>query len=71
MSPNNLFLLKHDFHDGPGQPIYCPECAQISGVLHYYPQLRHVLDLRYVDFPRPRAEGVSWSSGRSGFLPRD
>ncbi len=54
-----LFLLKHDFPDGPGRPFYCPECALISGVLHYYPHLRHVLEVRYVDYPRPRPEVVS------------
>ena len=54
-----LFLLKHDFPDGPGTPYYCPECAQLTGVLAYYPQLRHVLDLRYVDYPRPRKEILS------------
>ena len=52
--PDTLFLLAHDFADGPGAPYYCPECALISGVLHYYPQLRHVLDVRYVAYPRPR-----------------
>lgn len=56
---DTLFLLKHDFPDGPGKLFYCPECAQISGVLHYYPQLRHVLGVRYVDFPRPRPEVVA------------
>jgi hypothetical protein len=54
-----LFLLKHDFADGPGAAYYCPECAQLNGVLAYYPQLRHVLDVRYVDFPRPRKEILS------------
>jgi hypothetical protein len=54
-----LFLLKHDFPDGPGTPYYCPECAQITGVLAYYPQLRHTLDVRYVDFPRPRKDILS------------
>jgi hypothetical protein len=54
-----LFLLKHDFADGPGAPFYCPECAQLNGVLHYYPKLRHWLDVRYVDFPRPRQEIIA------------
>ena len=54
-----LFLLKHDFPAGPGAAYYCPECAQLNGVLAYYPQLRHVLDVRYVDFPRPRMEILS------------
>lgn len=54
-----LFLLKHDFPDGPGRPYYCPECAQLNGVLHYYPHLRHALEVRYVDYPRPRPEVVA------------
>ncbi len=56
---DTLFLLKHDFPDGPGAPFYCPECALISGVLHYYPQLRHSVDVRYVDFPRPRSAVIA------------
>lgn len=57
MTRDILYLLKHDFPDGPGR-YYCPECAQITGALTYYPALRHVLDVRYVDFPRPRPEIV-------------
>ena len=58
MSRDILYLLKHDFRDGPGATFYCPECTQITGVLALYPQLRHALDVRYGDFPRPRAEIV-------------
>ena len=54
-----LFLLQHDFRDGPGAPYYCPECAQLTGVLHYYPQLRQRLEVRHVDYPRPRAAVVA------------
>ena len=56
---DTLFLLKHDFPDGPGALFYCPECALISGMLHYYPQLRHHVDVRYVDFPRPRPDVIA------------
>lgn len=59
MKRDLLFLLKHDFPDGPGRPYYCPECSQINGVLHYYPHLRHALEVRYVDYPRPRPEIVA------------
>lgn len=54
-----LFLLRHDFVDGVETGFYCPECAEINGVLHYYPKLRHQLDIRYVDFTRPRPEIIS------------
>jgi hypothetical protein len=59
MTRDILFLLKHDFAD-PGGRYYCPECAQITGALTYYPALRHGLDVRYVDFPRPRPEIVEF-----------
>lgn len=59
MNQDTLFLLRHDFLDGPGKPYYCPECAQINGVLHYFPELRHHLNVRYVDFPKPRPEIVA------------
>lgn len=59
MKHDVLFLLRHDFEDGPGAPYYCPECAEINGVLHYYPDLRHHVEVRYVDYRRPRAEVVA------------
>ena len=54
-----LFLLRHDFLDGDATRYYCPECTEINGVLHYYPTLRHHLEIRYVDFQRPRPEIVT------------
>lgn len=58
MERDILFLLKHDFPDGV-ERYYCPECTEINGVLHYYPALRHHLDVRHVDFPRPRPDVVA------------
>ena len=48
-----LFLLPADFDDG-GAPWYCRECAEVRGLLAYYPRLADVLDIRTVDFARPR-----------------
>jgi hypothetical protein len=59
MKRDVLFLLKHGFEDGPGAPWYCPECAEINGLLHYHPELRHHIDVRYVDFQRPRPEVIA------------
>ena len=58
MERDTLFLLKESFHDGGGVPFFCPDCAYINGVLAYFPSLRHRLDVRYVDFQRPRQEIV-------------
>lgn len=57
-SRDKLFLLKADFLD-KGEKYYCPECAQLKGVLHFYPTLQEKLDVRYVDFPRPRPEVIA------------
>jgi Protein of unknown function (DUF3088) len=51
---DKLFLLEPDFEDGDGLRYYCPECAQIQGVLSFYPQLRNELEVEYVNFARPR-----------------
>jgi hypothetical protein len=59
MARDTLFLLKMDFKDGAGAPYYCPDCAQITGVLDYFPKLRYGLDIRYVDFAKPRQEIVA------------
>jgi Protein of unknown function (DUF3088) len=51
---DKLFLLKPDFQDGGDQRYYCPHCAQLEGVLSFYPRLRKEIDVEYVDFARPR-----------------
>lgn len=48
-----LFVLPADFDDG-GAPWYCRECAEVRGLLAYYPRLAEMLDVRTIDFPRPR-----------------
>lgn len=56
-----LFLLRPSFPDprvGPGA-YYCPHCAAIEGLLAYFPELRERLDIRHVDFARPRREIVA------------
>lgn len=59
MARDTLFVLKERFSDSndrnSGESFFCPQCAEISGVLSYFPELRHNLDVRYVDFQRPRA----------------
>lgn len=53
-----LFLLKPDFTDikidNEGKLYYCPQCAMIAGIIKYYPQLETLIEIKYVDFKRPR-----------------
>lgn len=56
-----LFLLKPDFLDAnmdKDAKFYCPSCAQVLGIITYYPELREKLDIIFIDFKRPRKEIV-------------
>ena len=55
MKRDQLYLLKPDFHD-QGKTYYCPDCAEMIGLLQFYPALKQRVDVHYVDFPRPRPE---------------
>lgn len=58
---DQLFLLPPLFADakaGTGR-FHCPECAQVEGLLSYFPFLRARIDVSYVDFPRPRSEVIA------------
>lgn len=59
MEKDILFLLPPGFI-GRERREYCPECAEMWGVLSYYPGLTPALDIRYVDIEHPRAPIVSY-----------
>jgi len=69
MTRDQLFLLKPDFKGGTRGLCYCPACATLEGVLAFYPQLRQVLDIHYVDFPRPRAAVIAAVGAENQGLP--
>ena len=54
MDKDILFLLPPGFEDNERRE-FCPECAELWGVLHYYPAIKEALDIRYVGIHHPRA----------------
>jgi hypothetical protein len=58
MNHDQLYLLKPNFQDR-GKTYYCPGCAEVVGLLEFYPALKQTLSIHSLDFPRPRAELVS------------
>lgn len=61
MDRDILFLLPPGFLDdvsGNERREYCPECAEIWGVIGYYPAIKESLDVRYQPISRPRQELV-------------
>ncbi len=54
---DQLFLLKPFFADASVAEglFHCPGSARIEGLLSFYPFLRARLDVRYLDFAKPRS----------------
>jgi hypothetical protein len=58
MNRDRLYLLNPDFLDQGKGPYFCPGCAQMLGLLEFYPKLKEHLSVHDVDFPRPRPDLV-------------
>ena len=56
MNRDQLYLLKPNFLDNKKGPFFCPGCAEMAGLLEFYPALKQRLTVQYVDYPRPRPE---------------
>lgn len=55
---DRLYLLKPNFLD-QGKAYFCPGCAQVEGMLSFYPALREKIEVFYIGFPRPRPRLVA------------
>jgi len=58
MGKHALFLLKPGFYDGEEGPFYCPHSAAIEGILKYLPEIEEKVDVRRIDFQRPRVDVI-------------
>jgi hypothetical protein len=54
MNRHTLFLMTPGFPDGDDGPFFCPHSAAMEGFLKYVPQLESHLNVRRIDFARPR-----------------
>lgn len=57
MAKYTLFSLK-PWMEGDRGPYYCPDCGVVEGFFHYNPQVRQLIEVREVNFERPRPEVV-------------
>lgn len=53
MTRDILFLLAPGFEDN-NRREYCPECAELWGVLSYFPAIKEALEIRYEPLAHPR-----------------
>ena len=55
MAKDLLFLLPPGF-SANGRREFCPECAEMWGVLSYYPAIKEAIEIEYVGIEHPRDE---------------
>ena len=49
---DQLFLLRPGYFKGEHGPYYCLESLAIEGLLSFYPELRNIVTVHYVDYPK-------------------
>jgi hypothetical protein len=52
---DTLYLLRPGFFNAGVGPLYCGDSLPVEGLLSFFPQLRTLLEVHYLEFPRPRA----------------
>ena len=58
MTRDTLFLLAPGFFDNDRRE-YCPECAEMWGLLSYYPAIKESVNIIYQPIAKPRADIVT------------
>ncbi len=58
MAKDVLFLLAPGF-EANGRREFCPDCAELWGVLSYFPAIKPALDIRYQPIVKPRPDMVA------------
>ena len=69
MNKHILFILTPGFQDGDDGPFFCPHSAAMEGLLKYVPELNTKLDVRRVEFQRPRKEIIEFLGEENQFTP--
>jgi hypothetical protein len=56
---DKLLILRPGFFSGTEGPFYCGDSVSVEGLLSFCPQLRDLVDVEYIDAPRPRGAIVA------------
>lgn len=66
---DQLYLLQPGFKNAGMGPLYCSDSAPVEGILSFFPELRKVVDVHYLEFPRPRQELIRLLGEQNQGLP--
>jgi hypothetical protein len=51
---DRLFLLRPGFYNVGIGPLYCTESLPVEGMLSFFPEIRTLIEVQYLEFGRPR-----------------
>lgn len=63
-----LFLLAPGFEDNDRRE-YCPECAEMWGLLSYFPAIKDSVEINYQPIAKPRADIVAMLGDKNQNCP--
>lgn len=68
---DTLFLIRSGFHDPefPNRTFYCWHCVLIEGLLATYPELEKRIEVKRVDWLRPRRSVIAVVGVENQSLP--
>ncbi len=59
MEKSILYMLTPWVEDNNQGPFYCPDCAIVEGYFFYAPEAKDQIEIRAVNFAKPRKELVA------------
>lgn len=66
---DQLYLLRPSFMNAGMGPLYCSDSAPVEGMLSFFPELRDLIDVHYLEFQRPRVPLVKALGEQNQSLP--
>ena len=60
MPRDTIFMLAPGFEDN-NRREFCPECAELFGILSYYPAIRDAVEIVHVGIDHPRGRLLTCS----------
>jgi hypothetical protein len=66
---DQLFLLKPGFVTDAGGLFYCGDSVAVEGLLGFFPQLRKLIDVHYLEYEKPREPVASLLGADNQSLP--
>jgi hypothetical protein len=69
LKKDRLYLLRPGFTNAGLGPFYCNDSVAVEGLLGFFPKLRELVEVHYLEFPRPRKPLVDQLGETNQSLP--